>query len=76
LLLPPDWEGYPLRKEYPLHFMENTWTTTHLPEFSEVHQEQLEQRRAYGLEMLSTPDERRVRDLFIGGKEVMPLDRK
>jgi NADH:ubiquinone oxidoreductase subunit C len=76
LLLPPDWEGYPLRKEYPLHFMENTWTTTHLPEFSEVQQEQLEQRRAYGLEMLSTPDERRVRDLFIGGKEVMPLDRK
>lgn len=76
LLLPADWEGYPLRKEYPLHFMENTWTTTHLPEFSEVQQEQLEQRRAYGLEILSTPDERRVRDLFIGGKEVMPLDRK
>jgi len=76
LLLPMDWEGHPLRKDYPLHFVENNWTTKHLPEFSDVQKEQLEQRRGYGLEVLSTPDERRVRDLFIDGKEVMPLDRK
>ncbi len=76
LLLPTDWEGHPLRKDYPLHFVENNWTTKHLPEFSDVQKEQLEQRRGYGLEILSTPDERRVRDLFIDGKEVMPLDRK
>ena len=31
LLLPPDWEGYPLRKDYPLEFVENAWTETHLP---------------------------------------------
>ncbi len=76
LLLPTDWEGHPLRKDYPLHFVENNWTTKHLPEFNDVQKEQLEQRRGYGLEILSTPDERRVRDLFIDGKEVMPLDRK
>ena len=26
LLLPPDWEGHPLRKDYALEFVENEWT--------------------------------------------------
>lgn len=76
LLLPPDWEGHPFRKDYPLEPVENNWTAKHLPPFTDVQREQLEQRRAYGLEVLSTPDERRMREIFRDGKEVMPLDRK
>ena len=75
LLLPPDWEGYPLRKDFPLEFVENAWTEKHLPEMSEVQMEQLHQRRAYGLEILSVPQERMMRDIFRGGKEVMPKDK-
>jgi NADH-quinone oxidoreductase subunit C len=76
LLLPDDWQGHPLRKDYPLEAMENDWTAKHLPEFAEVQQEQLEQRRAYGLEILQTPAERRVRDVFRAGKEVMPKEHR
>jgi NADH-quinone oxidoreductase subunit C len=75
LLLPPDWEGYPLRKDFPLEFVENAWTEKHLPEMNEVQMEQLHQRRAYGLEILSVPQERVMRDIFRGGKEVMPKDK-
>jgi len=75
LLLPPDWEGYPLRKDYPLEFVENAWTEQHLPEMTEVEMEQLQQRRAYGLELLSVPQERLMRDIFRGGKDVMPKDK-
>ena len=75
LLLPPDWEGYPLRKDYPLEFVENEWTAEHLPEMTEVEMEQLQQRRAYGLELLSVPQERLMRDIFRGGKDVMPKDK-
>ncbi|HEX5964563.1 MAG TPA: NADH-quinone oxidoreductase subunit C [Pyrinomonadaceae bacterium] len=75
LLLPPDWEGYPLRKDFPLEFVENAWTERHLPEMTDVQLEQLQQRRAYGLEFLSVPQERMMRDIFRGGKEVMPKDK-
>lgn len=75
LLLPPDWEGFPLRKDFPLEFVENAWTEKHLPVMSDVEMEQLQQRRAYGLEILSVPQERLMRQIFIGGKEVMPKDK-
>ena len=47
-----------------------------LPEFTDVQREQLEQRRAYGLEILSVPDERRLREIFIAGREPLSLERK
>jgi len=75
LLLPPDWEGYPLRKDFPLEFVENAWTKNHLPVMTDVQVEQLQQRRAYGLEILSVPQERMMREIFQGGKEVMTKDK-
>ena len=75
ILLPFDWEGYPLRKDYPLEFIENAWTKRHLPEMTDVQKEQLDQRRAYGLEILSVPQERMMREILQSGKEVMPKDK-
>jgi NADH-quinone oxidoreductase subunit C len=76
ILLPTDWDGHPLRKDYPLEFMENEWTTRHLPVFDEVQKEQLAQRRAYGLEILQTPDERRIREIFRDGRDPLPKEHK
>jgi NADH-quinone oxidoreductase subunit C len=75
ILLPPDWVGHPLRKDYALEFVENDWTAEHLPEMTNVQREQLEQRRAYGLEILSVPQERMMREILQSGKEVMPKDK-
>jgi len=75
LLLPSDWEGHPLRKDYALEFIENEWTRKHLPEMTDVQREQLEQRRAYGLEILSVPQERMMREILQRGKDVMPKDK-
>jgi NADH-quinone oxidoreductase subunit C len=76
ILLPKDWDGHPFRKDYPLEFMENDWTTRHLPVFDEVQREQLAQRRAYGLEILQTPDERRIREIFRDGRDPLPKEHK
>ena len=34
------------------------------------------QRRAYGLDILQTPDERRIRELFRDGRDPLPKEHK
>lgn len=75
ILLPADWEGHPLRKDYMLEFVENDWTRKNLPPQDDVQKEQLAQRRAYGLEILCVPEERKMREVIRGGKEVMTKDK-
>lgn len=75
ILLPPDWEGHPFRKDYNLEFVENDWTKRNLPPIDDVRQEQIIQRRAYGLEMLCVPEEHTMREVMKNGKEVMTKDK-
>ena len=66
LLLPPDWEGYPLRKDYPLEPVENNWTAKHLPEFSDVQHAPLK-NAAHRPEAFQA-GERRVSEIFTRAK--------